>query len=202
MDSTLIAVLSVGVMLSGAISFLAWQLITIFVDIFKDKNERKLRSDIETAISNGRPTWDQIKCIESTYTPLNHNSLKLSLNKILKDSILSGTEANSGRINLIENWLEKQKSDEPFEGIPAELKMPLDRIRKEAPEHQHLLEVLVSQLQEVNEKSLNERKRKNLVAILSLVFGIAGFLVGAYQVYLVDDLPNNSIQATTEVVPN
>lgn len=202
MDSTVLSVLSIGVLLSGALAFLCWQFITLFVDLLKDKNERKLKSDIETAIANGRPTWDHVKTIEATYIPLNNNSLKVNLNRILKENVLAGTEANAENIELLEVWLEKQKSDEPFEGILPELKLPLERIRKEAPEHQHLLEVLVSQLQEVNEKSLTERKRKSIVATLSLVFGIAGFLVGAYQIYMADDLPNNSVQETAEAVPD
>lgn len=199
MDSTVLSVLSIGVLLSGALAFLCWQFIALFVDLLKDKNERKLKLDIETAIKNGRPSWDHVKTIESTYMPLNNNSLKVNLNRILKENVLAGTQAKADNIALLEVWLEKQKSDEPFEGIPPELKLPLERIRKEAPEHQHLLEVLVSQLQEVNEKSLTERKRKSIVATLSLVFGIAGFLVGAYQIYMTDDLPNNSVQETAEV---
>ena len=199
MNSEIVTVIAMILLLSGAIVFLAWQLMTIFVDQIKEKNHKKLKSDIETAISNGDPTWEHVKVIESTYTLLNNNSLKNNLRNILKGKVLAGTKDNSENIKTLEEWLEKQTSDEPFEGIPSELKLPLERIRKEAPEHQHLLEMLVAQLQEFNEKSQSEKRRKGIVSTLSLLFGIAGFLVGAYQVYdnfAETEAPNKSIQPT------
>jgi len=171
---------------------------TIWIDHEKSKNHKKLRDNIEAAISNGVPSWEQIRAIESTYHLLRPNSLKNNLNLLIKSKVVSGSQENSAQLELLQGWKESLKSDEPFEGIPSELKLPLERIRKEAPEHQHLLEMLVSQLQEFSEKSTNEKKRKNFVSILSLIFGIAGFLIGAYQAYDTTDqkdLPNKALNS-------
>lgn len=183
MSTSLIASIAMIVVLTGAIVFLVYQLMTIWIDHIKSQNHKKLREDIEAAISNGTPSWEQIRTIESTYHLLTTNSLKNNLNLLIKSKVVSGSQEHSAQLELLESWKESLKSDEPFEGIPSELKLPLERIRKEAPEHQHLLEMLVSQLQEFSEKSTSEKKRKNIISILSLAFGIAGFLVGAYQVY-------------------
>ena len=178
---------------SVAVAFIFWQLLTIYLDHLKSSNHKKLKSDIESAIANGTPSWSQIKTISSTYPWLIDNSIKKNINKIISEKVISGTESNKDNIELLEEWLEMLTSDEPFEGIPSELKVPLERIRKDAPDQAHLLELLVSQLQEFNEKSQAEKKRKNYISILSLMFGIAGFLVGGYQLYSNEVPPKASV---------
>jgi hypothetical protein len=198
MSTSLIASIAVMIITIGAIIFMAYQLMSLWIDHVKSQNHKKLREDIEAAILNGIPSWEQIRAIESTYHLLTINSLKNNLNLLIKSKVILGSQEHSAQLELLEGWKENLKSDEPFEGIPSELKLPLERIRKEAPEHQHLLEMLVSQLQEFSEKSTREKKQKNIISILSLAFGIAGFLVGAYQVYDTTEqekMPNNSLNS-------
>ena len=183
MDSSVLTVVAMVALLSLSILAGAWQFITLVVEINKFSNNRKLKEDLEKSITNGSPSWTQVKIIASTYSLLPENSLNSNLKKILKGYVIGGSEGNEKQIKLLEEWLEKQSSDEPFDGIPSELKLPLERIRKEVPDQAHNLELLVAQLQDFTEKSAADKRRKNLVAILSLLVGIGGFLVGLYQVY-------------------
>jgi len=196
--------IGMAVILTAAIVFLTYQIMTLVLDYIKLKNKRQLRADIEAAILNGTPSWSQIRVIESTYHLLTQNALKNNLNELIKSMVVSGSQQNTEQLQLVESWLESLKSDEPFDGILPELKLPLERIRNEAPEQRHLVELLVSQLQEFSEKSTGEKKRKNVLSILSLLFGIAGFLVGAYQVYDLagnQQIPNNWVKGDAEKAP-
>ncbi|WP_140104805.1 hypothetical protein, partial [Vibrio parahaemolyticus] len=111
------------------------------------------------------------------------NSLKKNINQLIKLEVISGSNSDNGALALLERWADRLRSDEPFEGIPPELKLPLERIRKEAPEHQHMIELLVSQLQEYTDQALSEKRRNKFMNVASLVVGMAGFMIGAYQMY-------------------
>ncbi|TOB95490.1 hypothetical protein CGJ94_26070, partial [Vibrio parahaemolyticus] len=126
---------------------------------------------------------EQVKTIESCYAVLPPNSLKKNINQLIKLEVISGSNSDNGALALLERWADRLRSDEPFEGIPPELKLPLERIRKEAPEHQHMIELLVSQLQEYTDQALSEKRRNKFMNVASLVVGMAGFMIGAYQMY-------------------
>ncbi|EMJ3470183.1 hypothetical protein [Vibrio harveyi] len=194
MNESIITLIGASVSLVIALLFALWQILTVLVDVIKSKNDRKLKEDIANALKNGVPTWEHIKVIESCYSLLSPNSLKRSLNNLIKQEVVNGVTEDCKSLALLEEWANKLKSDEPFEGIPPELKLPLERIRQEAPEHQHMIELLVSQLQEYTDQARGEKKRNSVISIIGLLVGIGGFAIGAYQIYVSADSEHTSPQ--------
>ncbi|ELA3127210.1 hypothetical protein RFM71_004467 [Vibrio parahaemolyticus] len=202
MNESIFTIVGVSVGFVIAVTFAFWQMLTVLLEVIKSKNARKLKDDIANALKNGEPTWEHIKAIESCYPLLSPNSLKRSLNNLIKQEVVNGVTEDSKSLTLLEGWASKLKSDEPFEGIPPELKLPLERIRQEAPEHQHMIELLVSQLQEYTDQAREEKKRNSIISIIGLLVGIGGFAIGAYQIYDSADShlvsPQHGAVSTTE----
>ena len=157
-------------LLVGAIAFLAWMLGSILEDVLAMKWRKQFEEDLRLAIKHSQPTWEQLADIAASRNVKNADMFWV-LQKLMRE-ILTGRETDiSPHQSVVEGYLAKLKEIEPFEGIPTEIRIHLERIKEHLDQNPLLLQPLTSQIREllsVNEKGKRQQK----------YYTIGGFFVG------------------------
>ena len=167
---TWIYTLLIGSLVIGAVAFLAWMLVSLLEDIFAMKLRKQFEDDLRLAIKHSQPTWEQLSDIASTRNVKNAEMFWV-LQKLMRE-ILTGRETViAPHQAVVDGYLNKIKEIEPFEGIPTEIRIHLERIKEHLSKDSLLLQPLTSQIREllsVNEKEKHQQK----------YYTVGGFFVG------------------------
>lgn len=158
------------ILVLGLLYFL-W-IINSVTDLYITHKQRKnFKQALENALKhNPCLTWEQVKVIADVRN-LSQYSIGRCID-ILIDEALAG-KSNEIDVSKLEQFKSNFRQDEPFEGIPHELKLPLEKIRKEITNGQELLEPLVGHLKEFSEENTKARKKQNIYGLIGVVVGIA-----------------------------
>jgi hypothetical protein len=146
----------------------------------KNKGISKFRSDPRQAIIDTQPTWDQVRIMASTQ-PITTEDVSIVVREIMTEA-LSASARLKPHIALIETYVQADKSDEPFEDMPQDIRIHLERLRDQLPNRPELLEALVNHLRDAKTKNVRLAKRQSLVNIISLMVGLAGLIVGIVSI--------------------
>lgn len=178
---TWIYALVIGSLLLGAGVFLAWMLGTLLDDMFAIKLRNKFEEDLRLAIKHSQPSWEQLSGIADSRNVKNA-AMYLILQKLVRE-ILTGRETDiASHQSLVEGYLSKLKEIEPFEGIPTEIRIHLERIKEGLTNDLFLLPPLTNQIREllsVNEKDKRQQKYYTtggfFVGFLGLIFAAIAY---------------------------
>ena len=114
------------------------------------------------------------------------NDKKILLRNQFSESVKS---ENSDLIKYFQNLYEELEKDEPFEGLPSEVRLPLERIRESLPQgKEYLIQPLTSKLQELSAKSFRTRRWMWVLTIASFIVGLVGTFFGAFPYLKSHDL--------------
>ena len=110
-----------------AIGLLSWMLGTILQEVFEAKWIKEFTKDFKDSVKHSQPSWDEIKEIAST-RGLTQSKIQFTLRKFYRE-ILTGRESDLlEHKSLIKGYIDKYREDEPFEGLPNEVRIHLERI--------------------------------------------------------------------------
>ncbi|WP_392386888.1 hypothetical protein [Marinomonas primoryensis] len=198
--------------------FLTWQnvllvTLTLFVggyflwavnaitDSFINIGQRRKYKEalVKAMIINEDLTWDQAKVIAEVRL-LSQSCIKKSLNHLIDEALTEKDFEVS--VKRLEAFKTNFNKDEPYDGIPNELKLPLDKIKKEIENGQELLEPLVGHLKEFSNQSAASKKRQNIISATSLIVGLISFSYAIYTTNTPELETVQSLQSEIKAMPN
>lgn len=169
-----------------AIGLLGWLLGSILQDVLEAKWIREFSEDFKDSVKHSQPNWDEIKEIAST-RGLTQSKIQYTLRKFYRD-ILTGRDSDLLEHKaLIKGYIDKYREDEPFEGLPNEVRIHLEKIREQLAGNEHHLEPLTNQIKDLLTVNEKDRKYQRYYTVGGFFVGLAGLGLAAYTVLVQPD---------------
>lgn len=174
--------LLLGGLLIAAVAFLAWMLGSALDDIFAMKWRKQFEEDLRLAVKHSQPSWEQLSDIASSRNVKNAEMFWV-LQKLMRE-ILTGRESDIGPHQaVIEGYLVKLKEIEPFEGLPNEIRIHLERIKEHVSKDPLLLQPLTSQIRELLSINKKEKRQQKYYTIGGFFVGFLGLIFAAISYF-------------------
>ncbi|WP_081138965.1 hypothetical protein [Halomonas sp. BC2] len=176
-DWMFIALFSIGI--TGGLILLAWLLVTMLVDIFEMKQISNFSKDFKDMVKHSQPSWEDVKEIAST-RGLTQSKIQFTIRKYNRE-IMAGREDDlSEHKELIKSYITQYRKGEPFEGLPNEIRIHLERLRDQIDGNEHLLEPLTTQIKELLTINQREKRQQKHYTIGGFFVGLAGLAFALY----------------------
>jgi hypothetical protein len=176
-----------------AFGFVIWTINTISDGIVIIITQKHFLKDLRGAISTGQPTWKQLVDI-AELRGLSQRRAYFVTRRLLRD-IQTGAELSlKDHRTLLEEYIAEYKQAEPFEGIPNETRVHLERLRKSLGSDVAVLEPLTSQIRELVSIYEQDKVKQRRYTVWGFFIGVISFIFAAYvSVYpLVSEAPKAS----------
>lgn len=170
--------------LIGGTSFLLAVAISIIGEYFKEKDyrTRKFRDELVAAIEHSQPKWPQI--VEIAETSSISVAVAHQITRELHKSILTGASQKlQPHRALLEGYIASHRRAEPFEGLPNEIRIHLERLNDALGDREHLLDPLTSEIKELVTIHKREYKMQKRYTSWGFFLGLVGLLFAAYAYF-------------------
>jgi len=146
------------------------------------KRNRQFVDKLERAILKSQPTWDQALQIASTLGKTPNDVYRCS--RYWLADILSGDNRDLvPHQALLESYIAKHQRAEPFEGLPVDVRVQLERLRDLLPEREHLFDPLSQKIRDLVEMHSAERRSQRRYTVWGFALGVVGALFAAYAYF-------------------
>ena len=184
-ESTIIAITvfsSYGVIIIGGLIFLLYGVNNITDELVNRRFRKKFKQDLYKSLSNKNPpNWDQVKIIAETNF-LQKKDISRVIKQLIKEFFSEENTLTKEVVPLLEGYLNKYSQEEPFEGIPDDIRIQFDRLKKNSGIQILQLEPLTNHIRELLKINSIENKRQKIFSIISFLVGIGGLTIGVYQI--------------------
>lgn len=177
--------IAVGVI--GGIAFFAWAFGNMLEDIFEIKSISDFSKDFKDTVKHSQPTWEDIKEIAST-RHLTQSKIHFTIRKYYREIMAGRDNELLEYKDLIKNYIDQYRKDEPFEGLPNEVRIHLERLRDNINGNEHLLEPLTSQIKDLLTINESEKRNQKYFTIGGFFVGLAGFAFAIYTSYTTPEI--------------
>lgn len=159
------------------IFFILCMTILYTLPLLGEQFERKLRrqrlkNKINSAYQTCKPTWDHLLLLAEEallHNALYKSQIKLTIKSIITDVLTGVEEYSEEKILYLDSMISHIEKDEPFEGIPDNLVIHLQKIRDQLGGNPSDLAPLVEQLQELSTDRKKEKRQLKSISWLSLI---------------------------------
>lgn len=173
----LLTVIVIGVI--GGIIFISWALGSMLEDVFEIKSISDFSKDFKDTVKHSQPSWEDVKEIAST-RHLTQSKIQFTIRKYYRE-IMAGRDSDlADHKDLIKGYIDQYRKDEPFEGLPNEVRIHLERLRDNLNGNEHLLEPLTSQIKDLLTINETEKRNQKYFTIGGFFVGLAGFSFAIY----------------------
>lgn len=146
----------------------------------KAANRKRFISSLKNAYEISPPVWNHVLIIAKKNF-LDQEQMKLALERMLHDVITERSEYSKEKSDYIDSLLKRIIKEEPFEGIPDNLRIHLEHIHTIAEKEHFDIQPLANELRELTTKREKERKFGKLISMLSLLVGVVGAIYGGFS---------------------
>ena len=158
---------------------LAGILFPLLIEELSKANERKkFRSALTKAVASGPISWKQVRVLADRYH-LSQRYLSLCLTRLIADALEGNGGLTAQQVGLFEGHYDQVQKDEPFDGIPNDVRFHLERVREKLGKSDDLLRPLAKQLQDLSSKTMTKERNMKFISLLSLLVGFVGAIFGA-----------------------
>ena len=176
----------------AVMGILAWAAPTIIDGIIKARRRNSFSRELLKLFEKSPLDRKKIEILAKEYF-LNSKDIQLAVRRAFKES-LTAEKPSKEKSDYFQGLYQDYERDEPFEGLPPDVRLHLERVRETLGEkNDHMLQPLASQLQSLNDENIRKNKKMLWVSVASLIIGIASFSFAAY-VYYKPILNKNSIE--------
>lgn len=173
---------AVGIGVTLAIGYFVWMINVISEALISAYVERKsiqeFREDLEGAVLNSQPNWDSIRRIALT-RGLKPYQIYPTLEEYIRD-IKSGRNENLvPHLDLLEGYVDAYRHEEPFQSLPSDIRLHLERIRDRINEVEPL-EPLTVQIKDLLSIHTAEKKKAKFYTVGGFVFGVVGVAIAIF----------------------
>lgn len=163
----------------------------VIIDIMEMIRFRKFKDDITYAITNNKISWNQVLDIAETRN-IKKQEIYTALQILIREALTGRTADLQSHISDLQLYLQEFREVEPFERIPNEIRIHLERLKEHVPDSKLYLHPLASQIREL----LSIKDREHLVmkryTMGGFFIGLAGLIFAAYT--YVHPINNDSTQ--------
>ena len=185
------------VLLSVGFLILFLLLNSIIDDIFKVKFSRIFLEDLKKAIKYKTLAPQQISTLAESRN-LNTRYTVHSVKKAVGD-LLTTEDDNLKEIEQLQNYLTYIKQIEPFEGVPSEIRIHLERIKDHSPDLTNLLDPLAIQIKELATVRSREMRLQKYYTVGGFFIGLIGIAVAVWMyINPPQSAPSSTSQTTSE----
>ncbi|MDN3679295.1 hypothetical protein QWZ04_03000 [Vibrio tapetis subsp. quintayensis] len=157
-----------------------WATPIIVDEIQLRRRRNKFGEKLSSLFVSNKLDTKQIDILAKEYL-LNSKDIQLATRKQFKEA-LGVDNPESMKVEYFQKLFEKYESDEPFEGLPSEVRFHLEKVREVlTTQHEDLLRPLASKLQELNEENTKKQKRMWWVSLASLLVGLISLLFATFN---------------------
>jgi hypothetical protein len=161
---------------------LAWAIPTIIDGIIKTRRRNSFGKELSDLFEKNKLDRQQIEILSKEYY-LNAKDIQLATRRQFKEALTS-EKSIKDKSDYFQRLFEDYERDEPFEGLPSDVRLHLERVRKAlGKENDHMLQPLASQLQDLNDENVRKYRKMWWISVTSLMIGIASLAFGAYVYY-------------------
>lgn len=179
---TWVYTLVIGGLGIGAVAFLTWLVISILDDIFKSKWRKQFEEDLKLAVKHSQPSWEQLSDIAASRN-IKNVEIYLILQRLLRE-ILTGRETDvASHQAVLEGYLNKIKEIEPFEGMPTEIRIHLERIKEQLDQDSLLLQPLTNQIRDLLTINEKDRRHQKYYTMGGFFVGFVGLIFAAFAYF-------------------
>lgn len=171
--------------------------------------KRRRRKAVGELVANSfskKPlTRKQIEIL-SADNRLTSRDTQILLRNQFSEAVKSADENRDDKLHYFQGLYEELEKDEPFEGLPSDVRLHLEKIRESiGKEKDFLMQPLASQLQDLNSSAKRKEKWMWGLTIASFAVGVVGVIFGALP-YLPSrsqekPLPEAKISLTDNLAP-
>jgi hypothetical protein len=166
----------------GAGGFFGWVFVTIIdtsIAVWDLNKKLKLfRTDFEDSVNHSQPTWGEMKEIASL-RGLKESQIQRTLKEYVREIRAGRTPDLEKHLTLIKSYLDSYKNDEPFENLPSDLRIHLERLRENLND-QLLLEPLTVHIKELVSINSKENRKLKFYTVGSFFIGLLGIALALY----------------------
>lgn len=162
-----------------ALWFIGWMLTQIFEDWISIRDQRDLFNDIRDALISKEIDWEGVKIIAASRV-VEGNKLTRVLRKLYRESITGRDQELASKSAVLSGFIQQRNKEEPFEGLPSDIRVNLERVRDHISEDVALLEPTADQIQQLIDIEKVARRRDRVVAVVSLIVGVLGLSIAVY----------------------
>lgn len=192
-----ILVSTIAIAFIGGFVFIAWVLSNLLGDIFEMGSISQFSNDFKDTVKHSQPTWDDIKEIAST-RHLTQSQIHFTIRKYYRE-IMAGRDSElEAHKTLIKSYIDQYRKDEPFEGLPNEVRIHLERLRDQINGNDHLLEPLTSQIKDLLTVNATEKRNQKYFTVGGFFVGLAGFAFAVYTYYSTSNMDTLGSTKQTE----
>jgi hypothetical protein len=168
--------------LAGIVGFLSYALGTALEELFKQKRISKFEEDFKSAVNHSQPTWDEMKEIARTRW-LSQKDVQHIYRRTMREILTGENETLSSHKELIRSYIERHNEEEPFEGIPNEIRIHLERLREKTDGQKDLLDPLTNQIKDLLSINEKEKKQQKYYTMGGFFIGLIGFGFAVYAYF-------------------
>lgn len=185
--TTIIFIVAVVVVYIGALLIIP----SVLDEAARRRRRKSVGELVANSFSKNPLTRKQIEIL-STDNRLTSRDTQILLRKQFSESIKSADENRDEKIRYFQELYEELEKDEPFEGLPSDVRLHLEKIRESiGKEKDFLMQPLASQLQDLNSSAKRKEKRMLGLNIASFAVGVIGLIIGVHPY-----LPSNNREKT------
>ena len=153
----------------------------------KRRRRKSVGELIANAFSKTQLTRKQIEIL-SADNRLTSRDTQILLRNQFSEAVKSADDKRDEKIKYFQGLYEELEKDEPFEGLPSDVRLHLEKIRESiGKEKDFLMQPLASQLQDLSSSAKRKEKWMWGLTIASFAVGVVGVIFGALPY-----LPNHS----------
>ncbi|NKE67853.1 hypothetical protein RAMLITH_18690 [Ramlibacter sp. RBP-2] len=156
--------------------------LVVKIEEFKEDSRRKFKGEMVRAILHTQPSWQQMLDIAETSDVSVTTTYQLA-RELLKDILTGADKELQSHRALIEGYISTHKRTEPFEGLPNEIRIHLERLRDHLDGKDHFLEPLTIQIRELVTVYKKDYKAQKRYTTWGFFIGVAGAVFAAYAYF-------------------
>ncbi|MHA2936885.1 hypothetical protein ACXJY6_01170 [Vibrio sp. RC27] len=166
--------------------FIAWfggTLLEAIATIMVNRSTLKsFKFDFENAVIHSQPDWEGMKRVAQT-RGLKPSQIYWLLEEYARDIKTGQNEKLSDYLDLIENYIAAYKHDEPFQTLPSDIRLHLERVRDKLGSTE-LLDPLTAQIKDLVAVHSKENKKAKFYSIGGFITGLIGVLLAIVFYFL------------------
>lgn len=163
----------------GIVSFFVW-LFASFIEATVDyklhkKSVGEFEKDLVESLKYSQPSWVSMKEIAFT-RGLSQSQIQPTLKNMLRDIYAGRLPDLEPHVELVASYIKAYREDEPFEGLPSDIRLHMERVKEKLSEPM-LLEPLTSHIKEMGSVHTKENQRLKFYTIGGFFIGVLGVVL-------------------------
>lgn len=162
--------------------YTAWMIGLITDEYIQSKRVKEFEKDFEAAIQHSQPNWEEMKEIARTNN-LSQTKVLRVFHKAMKKILTGEAKEIEPHKDIIRSYIDKYNEEEPFEGMPSDIRIHLERLREKIDDKAGLLDPLTNQIKDLLSINERERRHQKYYTMGGFFVGIIGLMFAAYGFY-------------------